>query len=201
MEIGGAVIPRLIDELPVLAVAAAFAQGETVIRDATELKVKESNRIAAMVSELSRAGADVTETEDGMIIRGGRPLHGAAFETYHDHRIAMSMAVCALACSGDSEMLTTRTLSPSLTPTSSTHCIAWEADRHAAVFGRIPTFRAQRETYALFGYPLGHTMSPDLHAALFAATGRDADYIAVTVPPEELSDALALAEKNSPAST
>ncbi len=58
-----------------------------------------------MVSELSRAGADVTETEDGMIIRGGRPLHGAAFETYHDHRIAMSMAVCALACSGDSEIL------------------------------------------------------------------------------------------------
>ncbi len=105
VEIGGAVIPRLIDELPVLAVAAAFAQGETVIRDAAELKVKESNRIAAMVSELSRAGADVTETEDGMIIRGGRPLHGAAFETYHDHRIAMSMAVCALACSGDSEIL------------------------------------------------------------------------------------------------
>lgn len=102
--IGGELIPRLIDELPVLAVAAAFAEGETRIRDAQELKVKESNRIAAMVAELSRAGADVEETEDGMIIRGGRPLHGARFETYHDHRIAMSMAVCALGCTGASEI-------------------------------------------------------------------------------------------------
>ena len=103
-EIGGALIPRLIDELPVLAVAAACAQGETVIRDAAELKVKESNRIAAMVTELTRAGADVTETDDGMVIRGGRPLHGAAFQPYHDHRIAMSMAVCALVCQGESEI-------------------------------------------------------------------------------------------------
>ena len=103
-EIGGALIPRLIDELPVLAVAAACAQGETVIRDAAELKVKESNRIAAMVTELTRAGADVTETDDGMVIRGSRPLHGAAFQTYHDHRIAMSMAVCALVCQGESEI-------------------------------------------------------------------------------------------------
>lgn len=103
--ISGAVIPRLIDELPVLAVAAAFAEGETRICDAQELKVKESNRIAAMVAELTKTGADVEETEDGMIIRGGKPLHGASFETYSDHRIAMSMAVCALACEGESEIL------------------------------------------------------------------------------------------------
>ena len=103
--IGGEVIPRLIDELPVLAVAAAFAEGKTIIRDAQELKVKESNRIAAMVSELSKAGADVEETEDGMIIQGGKPLHGACFETYNDQRIAMSMAVCALGCEGTSEIL------------------------------------------------------------------------------------------------
>lgn len=100
--IGGALIPRLIDELPVLAVAAAFADGETVIRDAQELKVKESNRIAAMTAELSRAGADIRETEDGMVIQGGKPLHGADFVSCADHRIAMSMAVCALGCSGSS---------------------------------------------------------------------------------------------------
>lgn len=100
--IGGKIIPRLIDELPVLTVAAAFAEGQTVIRDAQELKVKESNRIATMVSELRKAGADVRETEDGMIINGGRALKAASFETYNDHRIAMSMAVCALACSGES---------------------------------------------------------------------------------------------------
>ena len=79
VEIGGEIIPTLIDELPVIAAVACFAQGETVIRDAAELKVKESNRIDAMVRNLAAMGADVTETEDGMIIRGGRPLHGSFF--------------------------------------------------------------------------------------------------------------------------
>ncbi len=99
-EISGSIIPRLIDELPVLAVAAAFAEGETVIRDAQELKVKESNRIATMVTELNRAGVDVEETKDGMIIHGGTAPHGASFSTYNDHRIAMSLAVLGLAAEG-----------------------------------------------------------------------------------------------------
>ena len=103
-EIGGAIIPRLIDELPVIAVAAAFAEGETVIRDAQELKVKESNRIAAMDAELTKAGVDVEETDDGMIVRGGAQPHGAAFETYKDHRIAMSLAVLGLAAEGASRI-------------------------------------------------------------------------------------------------
>lgn len=102
--ISGDMIPRLIDEIPVLAVAAAFAEGETVIRDAQELKVKESNRIATMTTELSKTGADVQETDDGMVIRGGKPLHGADFASYADHRVAMSMAVCALACEGNSSI-------------------------------------------------------------------------------------------------
>lgn len=104
VEIGGAIIPRLIDELPVIAVAAAFAAGETVIRDAQELKVKESNRIAAMVTELARAGVDVEETEDGMIVRGGKTPCGASFETYKDHRIAMSLSVLALTAQGASRI-------------------------------------------------------------------------------------------------
>jgi len=103
-EIGGDLIPRLIDELPVIAVAAAFAEGRTVIRDAQELKVKESNRIDAMERELKRAGVDVQATDDGLIIQGGKPVHGAAFETYGDHRIAMSMAVLALAADGKSTL-------------------------------------------------------------------------------------------------
>ena len=103
-EIGGAIIPRLIDELPVIAVAAAFAEGETVIRDAQELKVKESNRIASMVAELSKAGVDVEETDDGMIVRGGTKPHGASFETYKDHRIAMSLAILGLAAEGASRI-------------------------------------------------------------------------------------------------
>ncbi|HWQ78372.1 MAG TPA: 3-phosphoshikimate 1-carboxyvinyltransferase [Anaerovoracaceae bacterium] len=101
-EIGGDLIPRLIDELPVIAVAAAFAEGRTVIRNAQELKVKESNRIDAMERELKRAGVDVQATADGLIIEGGRPVCGAAFETYGDHRVAMSMVVLALAAEGKS---------------------------------------------------------------------------------------------------
>lgn len=104
VEIGGSIIPRLIDELPVLAVAAAYAEGETVIRDAQELKVKESNRIAAMVTELARAGVDVEETDDGMVIRGGKQPRGISFQTYKDHRIAMSLSILGLAAHGDSRI-------------------------------------------------------------------------------------------------
>ena len=80
--IEGAIIPTLIDELPVIAAMACYAEGTTVIRDAAELKVKESNRIAVMVENLTAMGADVTETEDGMIIHGGKPLHGAVIDSH-----------------------------------------------------------------------------------------------------------------------
>lgn len=103
-EIGGELIPRLIDELPVISVAAAFAEGRTVIRDAEELKVKESNRIDAMESELKKAGVAVQATADGLIIDGGNPVKGARFESYGDHRIAMSMAVLALVAEGPSRV-------------------------------------------------------------------------------------------------
>ena len=102
--IEGEIIPTLIDELPVLAVLAAFADGTTVIRDAAELKVKESDRIKVMTDNLSRIGCDVEATDDGMIIRGGKPLHGAVIDSCKDHRVAMSFAVAALACSGETEI-------------------------------------------------------------------------------------------------
>ena len=102
--IGGELIPRLIDELPVIAVAALFADGETVIKDAQELKVKETDRIHAVVNEFSKCGADIEETDDGMIIRGGRTLHGADFCTYGDHRMAMSLTVLAQLLDGESTL-------------------------------------------------------------------------------------------------
>lgn len=102
--VGGALIPTLIDELPVVAALACFAEGTTVIKDAQELKVKESNRIDAMVKSLSLMGAKVTETEDGMIIEGGHPLHGAVIDSRLDHRIAMTFAVTALAADGETEI-------------------------------------------------------------------------------------------------
>ncbi|MDY3766595.1 MAG: 3-phosphoshikimate 1-carboxyvinyltransferase [Lachnospiraceae bacterium] len=98
--IGGDLIPTLIDELPMIAVLACFAEGTTVIRDAQELKVKESNRIDIVVNNLKAMGADITATDDGMIIEGGHPLHGAVLDSYHDHRIAMSFAIAALAADG-----------------------------------------------------------------------------------------------------
>ena len=99
--IGGEIIPTLIDEIPAIAVLACFAEGKTVIKDAQELKVKESNRIDVMVRSLSAMGADVEATEDGMIIHGGKPLHGAVIDSHLDHRIAMSFSVAALAAEGD----------------------------------------------------------------------------------------------------
>ena len=104
-EIGGAVIPTMIDELPTVALMACFAEGTTVIRDAAELKVKESNRIAIMAENLKAMGADVEETEDGMIIHGGKPLHGAVVDSHKDHRIAMTFAIAALASEGETEIL------------------------------------------------------------------------------------------------
>ena len=98
--IGGEIIPTLIDEIPMIAVLAAFAEGTTVIRDAQELKVKESDRIAVMAENLRRMGADVIPTDDGMIIHGGKPLHGASIDSHLDHRIAMSFAVAGAVCDG-----------------------------------------------------------------------------------------------------
>ncbi len=99
-EIGGDIIPRIIDELPVLAVAACFARGTTVIRDAKELRVKESDRIETTVAELTRLGARVEAREDGMVIHGTGRLLGASCQSYADHRLAMSMGVAGLLAQG-----------------------------------------------------------------------------------------------------
>ncbi|HEX6289912.1 MAG TPA: 3-phosphoshikimate 1-carboxyvinyltransferase [Herpetosiphonaceae bacterium] len=98
--IGGDLIPRLIDEIPVLAVAAAHAQGTTIVRDAAELRAKESDRIATVAAELTKLGAAVTPTADGLVIEGGGELHGAAVESYGDHRLAMTLAVASLTAEG-----------------------------------------------------------------------------------------------------
>lgn len=100
----GAIVPTLIDELPVIAVMAAAAQGKTTITDAAELKVKESDRIAAMTEGLSAMGVDITSTDDGWIIQGGKPLHGANIRTFRDHRVAMSFAVASLIAEGETTL-------------------------------------------------------------------------------------------------
>ena len=103
--IEGELIPALIDEIPVIAVLAANAKGTTVIRNAEELKVKESNRLGILVEELTAMGGNVEETSDGMIIHGGVPLHGASIDSRLDHRIAMSFAIAGLAAEGTTQLL------------------------------------------------------------------------------------------------
>lgn len=99
--IGGDLIPTLIDELPIIAVLACFAEGETIIKNAEELKVKESNRIDLMVDNLVRMGADAAATEDGMIIHGGRKLSGISLNCKYDHRIAMTFSIAGINADGE----------------------------------------------------------------------------------------------------
>ncbi|MGM0854445.1 MAG: 3-phosphoshikimate 1-carboxyvinyltransferase [Bacillota bacterium] len=101
IEIGGDLIPSLIDEIPVIALLASQAKGKTIIKDAQELKVKETNRIDAIVQELGKLGADIQGTEDGMIIGGKTPLHGGEVHSWGDHRIGMTLAVASLITNSD----------------------------------------------------------------------------------------------------
>ncbi|MBC1799288.1 3-phosphoshikimate 1-carboxyvinyltransferase [Listeria booriae] len=101
IEIGGDIIPRLIDELPVIALLASQATGQTVIKDAEELKVKETNRIDAVVTELSKMGVALVGTDDGMIIEGNQTLHGATVQSYGDHRMGMMLQIAALLADSD----------------------------------------------------------------------------------------------------
>ncbi|MCR4998611.1 MAG: 3-phosphoshikimate 1-carboxyvinyltransferase [Lachnospiraceae bacterium] len=100
-EISGDLIPTLIDEIPVIAVMAAAAEGQTIIRDAAELKVKESDRIQSICDNLAAMGCNITPTDDGMIIEGGAPLHGAHIQTHADHRIAMAFTIASLLTDDD----------------------------------------------------------------------------------------------------
>ncbi|MGK7945097.1 MAG: 3-phosphoshikimate 1-carboxyvinyltransferase, partial [Microcystaceae cyanobacterium] len=102
--IAGEVIPRLIDEIPILAVAAVFAKGTTLIKDAAELRVKESDRLGVMASQLNKMGARITEFPDGLEIIGETPLKGTELDSFTDHRIAMSLAIAALAAQGTSTL-------------------------------------------------------------------------------------------------
>jgi len=100
-EISGPEIPRLIDEVPILAVAAALAEGPTEVRGAAELRVKESDRIRAIATELGRMGARITERPDGLRIEGGTRLRGAAVASGGDHRMAMSLVIAGLLADGE----------------------------------------------------------------------------------------------------
>lgn len=104
IEIGGELIPRLIDEIPIIALLATQAQGTTVIKDAEELKVKETDRITAVVDELKKLGADIEATEDGMVINGPVTLTGGVLQSYGDHRIGMMGAVASVISTGPIEI-------------------------------------------------------------------------------------------------
>jgi len=104
VEIGGSLIPRLIDEIPLIALAACVARGKTVIRDAQELRVKETDRITATVGELLKMGAKAEELPDGMVIYGGKKLRGSSCDSHRDHRLAMMLGIAALIAAGETEI-------------------------------------------------------------------------------------------------
>jgi len=104
IEVGGDWIPRMIDELPILAVVATQAEGQTVVRDAAELRIKESDRIAALTTELNRLGARIEERPDGFVVQGPTRLQGTRVDSHSDHRLAMSLAVAGLASSGETHI-------------------------------------------------------------------------------------------------
>ena len=105
ITIEGDIIPTLIDEIPIIAVMAACADGTTIIRNAEELKFKESDRIETITDNLRAMGCTVFPTEDGMFIKGGEPLHGATIHTLLDHRIAMAFSIAALVADGNTKIL------------------------------------------------------------------------------------------------
>jgi 3-phosphoshikimate 1-carboxyvinyltransferase len=113
VEISGDVIPNVIDELPILAVAGALGHGKTVIADAGELRVKETDRLAAVATNLRAMGGQVTETEDGLEIYGGTPLHGARLDSFGDHRIAMAFAIAGLFADGETTITNTECVATS----------------------------------------------------------------------------------------
>jgi 3-phosphoshikimate 1-carboxyvinyltransferase len=112
-EIGGKEIPNVIDELPILAVAGALALGTTIISDAGELRVKETDRLAAIATNLRAMGGQVQETEDGLQITGGIPLHGARLDSFGDHRIAMAFAIAGLFAEGETVITNTECVNTS----------------------------------------------------------------------------------------
>lgn len=113
IEIGGCLIPKIIDEIPILAVAGSFAYGKTIIKDAKELRVKESDRISSMVTELRKMGVDITELPDGMVIQGSNKLKAAECDSYGDHRIAMAIAIAGLNADGETTVSDTACINTS----------------------------------------------------------------------------------------
>ncbi len=159
-EIRGAIIPRLIDELPVLMVLATQARGRTVIRDAKELRVKESDRLAAMGETLAAAGARIELFEDGCAIDGPTPLRGVAVRTRLDHRIAMSMAVAQLFAGGEEVLL------------DDVACVATSFpsffDLLDASGGGTSVISGRTALYGVLGHPVDHSRSPAMQNAAFA---------------------------------
>jgi 3-phosphoshikimate 1-carboxyvinyltransferase len=105
IEVSGNLTARMIDEFPVFAVAATQAKGKTVVRDAQELRVKESNRLEGLVNELRKLGAKIEPTDDGFVVEGPAKLHGAVVDGLGDHRMAMALAIAAMVAEGDTTIL------------------------------------------------------------------------------------------------
>ena len=189
IRLGPADVADAIDEVPLVALLGAVAEGETVIRGGGELRVKESDRIAATCALLRGLGAEVEELPDGLAVRGGRNLVGGVVDARGDHRLAMLGAIGGLLARGE-----TRVAGASAAAVSwpgffrALAGLAGERPAAVAVPGPLPGERPFRAV--LLGHPVGHSRSADLFAALARAGGPPVEYRALDVPPAELPGAL-----------
>ncbi len=146
-------VPNLIDEIPVIAVAAALAEGRTVIRNARELRVKETDRITTVVNNLRAMGGVVEEFEDGMEIEGGHPLHGAVIDSFGDHRIAMAFAIAGLFAKGETVIRGTECINTSY-PGFSHHLAAVQRGSSEPDDYELPTVPVARATETTANYAI-----------------------------------------------
>ena len=178
ITVDGDLVVRMIDEFPIFAVLATQAQGETIVREAEELRVKESDRIGSLASELRKLGVQIEERPDGFVIDGPTRLHGAVVDSHGDHRLAMSLAVAGLIAEGE---------------TTVTHAEAYResfpnfvelmrgSGRNSTRITRITRYESisaisnlasiMTQTVGLIGWPVEHSRSPAMHNAAFAALG------------------------------
>ncbi len=187
-EARGDLIVRAIDEFPIFAVAATQAHGATVISEAAELRVKESDRIATVAAELRKMGARIDERPDGMVIHGPARLHGAVVECHRDHRLAMALAVAGLVADGRNGRAGRgghRRLLPELRRGD-----AGAGSGYPMALGSSGRIGGTTRLVGVMGWPIAHTLSPRMQNAAFAALGLDFAYVPLPVAPERLPDAV-----------
>lgn len=206
VQVRGETVVRMIDEFPVLAVAATQAHGITIVRDAAELRVKESDRIATVVAELRALGARIEPLPDGFLIEGPTPLYGTKVDSHNDHRLAMALAVAGLIAEGETVIEKAECIEDSFPGFVRIMRGVSEAWRSTYTQPASPTVEEERlmihhamdepaQLVGLIGWPVEHSLSPAMHNAAFAALGMNWHYGLLPTPPGTVQATLSRLKK------